>query len=549
MERVLHVLWFFFFRTPIRRCHQAVDLAHKLGDEVLFPTSFIPKAAQVVIGGPPSTPASPISPATPTLMKPSTVGIKRCPLGQRKRSQSGGPQQKHGFFNEKLNPRQRSAVLRILSGQSRPTPYILFGPPGTGKTVTLVEAILQVFHHIPSSRIISCAPSNSAADLITQRLQESGLVKQGDLVRLNAFSRDEGAVPVTIQDLCSDGEDLELAARHRIVVCTCTTAGLLYSLGLPTGHFTHVLVDEAGQATEPEAMIPAGLISGTDGQIVLAGDPMQLGAVLRSKLAKSYGLDISFLERLMETDLYKRDEDKFSDHGSYDPLLVTKLVENYRSHPSLLHISSKLFYHNELQVSAGPEITECLVEWPPLPNKDSCPMLFHGLRGEDMREGNSPSWFNPVEAVQVMKYLQSLVNNTVYPLTFDDIGIITPYRKQVEKIRLLIDKLGMEKVKVGSVEEFQGQERLVMIISTVRSKESEVDFDIVHNLGFLSNPKRFNVAITRAQALLIIIGNPHLLSQDPMLRELLTYSVKNKAYIGCDLPHLDMKSGKGLLSY
>ena len=118
---------------------------------------------------------------------------------------------------------------------------------------------------------------------------------------------------------------------------------------------------------------------------------------------------------------------------------------------------------------------------------------------------------------------------------------------QVEKIRLLIDRLGMEKIKVGSVEEFQGQERLVMIISTVRqsfffvglfllptsskqnfiqqqcseqfwclqvrSNETQIAVDIRHNLGFLSNPKRFNVSITRAQALLIIVGNPHVLSQ------------------------------------
>ena len=94
-------------------------------------------------------------------------------------------------------------------------------------------------------------------------------------------------------------------------------------------------------------------------------------------------------------------------------------------------------------------------------------------------------------------------------------------------------------MKVGSVEEFQGQERRVIIISTVRSSAQFVEFDARHNLGFLANCKRFNVAITRAQALLIIIGNPHVLAQDKHWGAMLKYCIENKAYVGCPPPMLE----------
>lgn len=270
-------------------------------------------------------------------------------------------------------------------------------------------------------------------------------------------------------------------------------------------------------------------------QIVLAGDPLQLGPVLRSKFAKDFGLDLSFLERLICTALYERNEEMFADHGAYDPLLVTKLVDNYRSHAGILKLPSQLFYHNELQIRADPKLTHTFCDWSALPNP-KLPVIFHGVRGEDLREGNSPSWFNPVETVQVVRYLQSILNREKNSVKPDEIGVITPYRKQVEKIRLLIDKLNMEMVKVGSVEEFQGQERQVIIISTVRSNEEMIGFDLKHTLGFLSNPKRFNVAISRAQALLIVIGNPHVLYQDQYWRHLIDFCVKEGAYTGCDLP-------------
>ncbi|XP_074610550.1 RNA helicase Mov10l1-like isoform X2 [Acropora palmata] len=497
---------FCFNRTTLRRAHRAVEFALSLGEPVLFPRKLSPKL--------------PVFNLT-TSDLPTT---EQCV-------------EEDFLYNSSLNERQRAAVCRIVSGQCRPSPYLLFGPPGTGKTITVVEAILQIFRKIPSGRVLACAPSNSAADLIAERLHRSGFVLEGDMVRLNAIQRVQD-IPESIARYCTDTDHLDTAAHYRIIISTCSTAGQLYSLGLRAGHITHVFVDEAGQATEPECLVAVGLAAGDDGQVILAGDPFQLGPVLQSRVASSFGLNISLLERLINRPLYYRNEAKFSDHGCYDPLLVTKLVNNYRSHPAVLKLPSAVFYHDELVPCANECMRESLCHWEKLPKK-GFPVVFHGVQGEDLREGNSPSWFNPVEAVQVVKYLQALKSSDKLSIKLSDVGIITPYRKQVEKTRLLLASVGLDEVKVGSVEEFQGQERLVIIISTVRSNASLVGSDVRHTIGFLSNPKRFNVAITRAQALLIVIGNPHVLCQDPYWCCLVQYCVVNDSYIGCDLPSLD----------
>uniref|UniRef100_A0A8C7SAK5 RNA helicase n=1 Tax=Oncorhynchus mykiss TaxID=8022 RepID=A0A8C7SAK5_ONCMY len=433
------------------------------------------------------------------------------------------------LFNQQLNPSQREAVKRILAGECRPTPYILFGPPGTGKTITLIESILQVYHRLPSSRVLVCTPSNSAADLVCIRLHESGYLNSASLARVNASGRQEEAIPEVLRQYSQAGEDIRQASFHRIVVSTCSSAGMFYQIGLRVGHFTHVFLDEVGQATEPEALIPLGLLSERDGQIVLAGDPRQLGPIVKSKLAQAFGLGVSLLERLMANTLYSRE------NGGYNPVLVTKLVYNYRSHEALLALPSRLFYNGELCVRAQRLVVDSLCHWSRLPTK-GFPLIFHGVRGTEMREGNNPSWFNPGEAVQVMLYCCQLAKKLYNPVAASDIGIIAPYRKQSEKIRVLLHRVGLSDIKVGSVEEFQGQEFLVIILSTVRANELVQGNDLQSILGFLSNPKRFNVAITRPKALLIVVGNPHILVKDPCFTALLQYCFENGAYLGCDPP-------------
>uniref|UniRef100_A0A8C3QHH1 RNA helicase n=1 Tax=Cyanoderma ruficeps TaxID=181631 RepID=A0A8C3QHH1_9PASS len=446
------------------------------------------------------------------------------------------PKQRDGeFFNPLLNVQQKLAVKRILSGECRPTPYLLFGPPGTGKTVTVIEAILQVIHFtLPDSRILVCAPSNAATDLICLRLHQTYLLKPGAMVRVNAAFRSIEQIDDLVKPYCKDGDDIQKAFWSRIVITTCSSAGLFYQADTRLGHFTHVILDEAGQASEPESLIPIGLISEADGQIILVGDPKQLGPTIKSKLAQTFGLNVSLLERLSSRELYLRDEDAFGACGAYNPLLITKLTKNYRSHSALLALPSKLFYHKELEVCADTSVVTSLLNWGKLPRK-GFPLIFHGIRGSEAREGCSPSWFNPAEAVQVMMYCCQLARSEYSAVSVTDIGVIAPYRKQVEKIKFLLRSIDLEDIKVGTVEEFQGQEYMVIILSTVRSQKVVID-DEKHSLGFLCNPKRFNVAITRAKALLIVVGNPHVLVKDPCFSALLEYSLMNRVYIGCDLP-------------
>lgn len=147
---------------------------------------------------------------------------------------------------------------------------------------------------------------------------------------------------------------MSVLGRHRITVGTCSALGLLYNMGFPRGHFSHVLIDEAGQATEPEIMIPLNFIHSEHGQVILAGDPLQLGPVVQSKVATYYGFDESFLSRLLQQFPYQRDPEGFEEF-SYDPRLVTKLVMNYRSLPEILNLTNSLFYESELQ----PQVCMC----------------------------------------------------------------------------------------------------------------------------------------------------------------------------------------------
>ena len=137
------------------------------------------------------------------------------------------------------------------------------------------------------------------------------------------------------------------------------------------------------------------------------------------------------------------------------------------------------------------------------------PLLFFGIQGCDEREGSNPSWFNRIEASKVVDIIIHLIDDK--GLHEEDIGVITPYRQQVLKIRNALESFNKTKIKIGSVEQFQGQERQVIIVSTVRSTIKHNEFDKIHYLGFLSSPRRFNVAITRARSLLILVGNPHIL--------------------------------------
>lgn len=273
---------------------------------------------------------------------------------------------------------------------------------------------------------------------------------------------------------------------------------------------------------------------------MIAGDPKQLGPRCRSPLASAYGFSQSILERFITSvDCYKRDISTFPQSNGYNTNFITKLIKCYRCHDDILMLPNKFFYDNDLLAAGNRAVLDSFLNIssdPLLPNK-KFPLIFHGCEGENTREASSPSWFNISECEVVLDYVLKLKENLrVYGIRLHDIGVISPYARQVQKIKTLLNLKGCEDVEVGSCEQFQGKEKRVIIISTVRTSTEYFGFDQKYGLGIISNEKRFNVACTRAQSLLIIIGDPKALATNYYWNALLKYSIDNNAYKGCRLP-------------
>ncbi|KAJ1532193.1 hypothetical protein ONE63_000814 [Megalurothrips usitatus] len=456
------------------------------------------------------------------------------------------------WFNHdiKSNPEQQAAVRNIVHNSSQNSPYLVFGPPGTGKTVTLVETILQLWDPVQkSTRILVCAPSNAAADEITSRLlktiESAKLLKKEQvkfhIFRLCAMSRTLDAMPLAIRAAEITNHDprtgsvyfprLHVIMSYDIVISTFSNISRLFLAQMPPGHFTHIIMDEVGQALETEALIPLAGLAITSYpkqfccQVVMAGDPKQLGPIIQSPVAAEFGFNQSMLERLMSLPLYS----KKPSTNRYDPNVLTKLVLNYRSHPAILKVSNDLFYDGELKPVGDKSVIESVCHWEGLCRKDF-PLIFHGVEGIDEREGTSPSFFNRQEVEIVTDYIKKIHSEKL--ADWKEIGVVTPYNMQVKKIRKACEMLKMPNIDVASVEQFQGQERKVIIISTVRSRFQFLEFDYLFQLGFLRNPKRFNVAVTRARSLLVVVGNPKVLQHDTCWRSLLEHCLNNGAYTG-----------------
>ncbi|QRW00523.1 RNA helicase [Ceratobasidium sp. AG-Ba] len=470
--------------------------------------------------------------------------LSPAPEHERQRRAIGGVQTINRLVQ--TNPPQLLAVKSILSLSPGSPPFVIFGPPGTGKTVTAVESMLQLLRTNPNTTILATAPSNSAADLLARKLLESRQLQPGDLLRLNALSRPnrDDDIPVSVFN-CSYWNDgnfrfpgvsrlnyndtkfnehrprsvnaIKPLADYRIVVATCVTASVPYQLGIPRGHFSWIFVDEAGQACEPEVMIAVKTLAGPDTNIVLSGDPRQLGPIIRSPIALQMGLGLSYLERLMSMPMYHP--------TTMRGRTVVKLTKNWRNHTAILRYPNERFYANELEPCAPATTTDSLLEWSEL-GRRGFPIIFENIAGEDKQEKSSPSWFNPDEASCVKHYVSKLRDLRRPVISTGDIGIITPYNQQVRRIRKILQGSPGDGIK----------ERKVIIVSTVRSSADQIEFDLRHTLGFVANDRRFNVTVTRAQALLIIVGDASVLGLDPLWRSFLTYIHQNGGWKGIPIP-------------
>ena len=415
------------------------------------------------------------------------------------------------WFNPNLNQEQRQAVCQVLSGACQPLPYLLHGPPGTGKSATVTEIVLQLVKRNPSSRILVLAPSNDAADVLLNKLRHQ--LKPSSMVRLLSFRRIDSVpanlLPYVHVNHTSHESTKDKIMQAKVTVTTVNMATRFSSYGVQLGDFATIVMDEASHATEPETITVASTLLDFEsgGQLVLAGDPKQLGPVVLNPECTRLGLDRSFMERISAYSIYKRNKKSLK----YEKGLVTMLTRNYRSHEAIIRLPNDIYYDGDLTCHADSATSHNMCEWEGLPRK-GFPVLFHAVDGENQREETSPSWFNPQEVETCIEHAQSLIKDA--GLTCDEVGIITPYTAQVGKIRQALKEMGLSDVKVGSVETFQGQERRAIILSTVRSARSIVKEERQSNLGFVANNKRFNVALTRAQALLIVVGCPRVLSTD-----------------------------------
>eukprot|EP00727_Mastigamoeba_balamuthi_P008236 m51a1_g4033 hypothetical protein (977) ;mRNA; r:655181-658282 len=490
---------FTFTRTPLRLMHRAVRLCT---EDVLCLRSATGRAA-------------------PQKLSMYNRMLNVLGLGPDSTQDAAAALPKQSLYNKLLNEEQVAAVAAVM--QRPRSPVVIFGPPGTGKTVTVVEAIMQTMR-VPGSRLLVCAPSNEAVDLICVRLLERG-VDSADILRLNSHTRCPRDIREELKPCCApyyDGgysiPEADYYEQFRVVASTCCSAGYLYSVDLSKGFFTHIFVDEAGHALEPETLIPLQLAERGNTTVVLAGDPRQLGPIIRSPVALYYNLDVSLLERLVESKATN----------------VIRLRKTYRSHPLITDLYANLFYEGDLVAMATPRVDSRLTAVLPNP---ACPMVFTHVDGVERREQDSPSWYNPSEIDEVYRLLLSLVASGV---PTSEIAVIAPYRKQVEKIKGLVhsQRHMLDGVHVGTVEFFQGSEHTVVIISCVRSNRENVAHDVKFRLGFMHSKKRLNVAISRAKSMLAIVGNAHLLCSDPTWSSMIRTFVDRGAYVGVLPPGL-----------
>ncbi|KAJ3294685.1 hypothetical protein HDU79_010643 [Rhizoclosmatium sp. JEL0117] len=515
------------------------------------------------------------------------------------------------FFDDQLNRAQKKAVYSILNNKYGDIPYLIWGPPGTGKTKTCIEAIYQIIAHSPNARILACAPSHSAADTITLRLIP--FMSPSTLLRFNAATRPFSEVPTAImpfthvEDLTNSGgiqqscfgvPSMSFMMGLRVVVCTCEDAGLLVQCGLTNVFtrdafeayyrelkadfpfyavgsvveerelfWTHLFLDEAGQATESESAIPLQVVVSDPivtkesikvARVILSGDHMQLGPIVHSEKARGYGFNISLFERLIRRPLYRDHPEsrcaprplvnlkgQEEEDGATESFVLTdcvapfaNLVRNYRSHPSFLMTPSHLFYNDTLLPSAPESITHSFIGSDFLPNPE-IPIVFHGIRGSDERylsrasilnesESSSAAWYNSSEAAIILETVQMLM--TVEGVTQKDFGVVP------QVIRTLLRTNNLGTVDVGTVEDYQGMERRIILLSTVRSNRLHLPHDLRNDLGLIHFPARLNVALTRAQALLVVVGDPETLCLDPLWISVLSFFYRNGCWKGVEVP-------------
>lgn len=448
-----------------------------------------------------------------------------------------------------LNQTQEDAVNEVLRAKDV---AVVHGPPGTGKTTTLVEAIRETL--MRENQVLVCAQSNMAVDWISEKLVDRGInvLRIGNPTRVNdkmlSFTyerRFEGhpdypqlwALRKAIRDMRSHRKrgdekfhqrldslksrateleiriNSELFGEARVIASTLVGAANRLLDGQKYGT---LFIDEAAQALEAACWIPLRRVS----RVVLAGDHCQLPPTVKSIAAMKAGLGKTLMERIVET----------------HPEAVTLLRIQYRMNDDIMRFSSDYFYHG--QVESAPEVRfrgildlDTPMEWidtselqDNLDNPEAPELSF-----KEEFVGESYGRINKAEGLLTMHVLQQYFERIGKQRLLDeriDVGIISPYRAQVQYLRRLLIKREYFKpfrrqISVNTVDGFQGQERDVIVISLVRSNDEG-------QIGFLRDLRRMNVAITRARMKVIILGNRQTMTRHPFYRQLWQYCKKQQ---------------------
>ncbi len=443
-----------------------------------------------------------------------------------------------------LNDSQAEAVRLALSASHF---AIVHGPPGTGKTTTLVELIRQAVRR--GDKVLVCAPSNLAVDNLLERLLAHGEqavrlghparvlpqlrehtldlmvenhadVRQARKLLKDAFSLfrkadkwtrakpEPGAKRDMRQEarvLLADAHRLEVVAVERIldaapILCATTTGIDAQIIG--RRRFDLLVVDEACQTTEPGCWVPLLRCD----RVVLGGDHCQLPPTVVSKEAARHGFGVSMLERLV---------------GLYGNRVTRRLDVQYRMHEAIMMFSSMEFYDGALRADVSVE-SHRLCDLPGIKTEPltETPLQFIDTAGasyDDEREPDGESRLNTAEARLVSRKVRELLDAGVRP---EDVAVIAPYSAQVRRLRELLPIPGLE---IDSVDGFQGREKEAVVFSMVRSNNE-------NEIGFLADVRRTNVALTRARRKLIVIGDSATLSVLPFYRQLFEYFEAARAY-------------------
>ncbi len=432
-----------------------------------------------------------------------------------------------------LNETQQHAVNEVLRAKDV---AIVHGPPGTGKTTTLVEAIYETLRR--ESQVLVCAQSNMAVDWISEKLVDRGLnvLRIGNPVRVDdkilsfTYERRFEAHPdyellwsirKAIRELrsrrsrrVSDGYhqkmdrlksrateleiriNADLFGEARVIACTLVGSANRLLDGMKFGT---LFIDEAAQALEAACWIPIRRAS----RVIFAGDHCQLPPTVKCYEALKGGLGRTLMERIADQ----------------KPEVVTLLRIQYRMHEDIMRFSSDWFYHN-LMVAA-PEVQHRSILDLDLP------MMWIDTaeyEGKEEFVGESFGRVNKTEAELTLLSLQAYFELIGKQRILDerlDVGIISPYRAQVQYLRQLLRKKEWTKpfrtrISANTVDGFQGQERDIIVISLVRSNDDG-------QIGFLRDLRRMNVAITRARMKVIILGDSQTLTRHPFYRKLHEY--------------------------